>query len=373
MAEADAEPVTGRRGPADGPLPPGTILQTVTSTDRRGAESFAVDLHGALAARGREVRTVALRPGGGDAGFALPILSERGSMREAVVRLRRLARRAGCVVAHGSRTLPVSFAATAGTSTPFVYRVIGDPTYWVQARARRARVGFLLRRAAAVAVYYREAAERLVAQYALPRDSVHVIPKGVDLDRFPRATAEERAAARHALELPDDVPVAAYVGALSVEKDPALAVRVALDLPDLHLLLVGGGPLRPELEERAAPAGRRVRFLGRMADPRPAVAAADVLILPSRTEGVPSVAIEAALAGRPVVATAVGGVPQVVDDGRTGFLFEPGDLAGARRALESALHQRVQLGDEAARRAREAFDLTRTAAAWDELLAAVAR
>lgn len=359
-----AEPVT-ERPPARAGAP---VLQVVTSTDRRGAESFAVDLGPALSALGREVHTVALRPGGGDAAFPLPVLSERGSLREAVVRLRRERAGVGCVVAHGSRTLLASFAATVGTPTPFVYRLIGDPAYWASTPARRARVGFLLRRAAAVAVYYQSAADQLVRQYRLPSAKVHVIPKGVDLARFPTIAADERADARRRFGIDASTPVAAFVGALSAEKDPLLAVRLAEERTDLRVLVVGDGPLRPEVAARAAATDRRVELVGRLADPRPAVAAADVVVLPSRSEGVPSVAIEAALAGLPVVATEVGGVPEVVHDRRTGRLFEPGDVAGARRALDDALAHRLEWGAEGARRARADFDLERTAAAWNELL-----
>jgi glycosyltransferase involved in cell wall biosynthesis len=349
------------------------ILQVVTSDHRRGAESFAVDLGEALRRRGRAVETVALRPSHADNAFDLPILSPQGSTREAVTRLRRAARSAGVVVAHGSRTLPLSFAATVGTSTPFVYRVIGDPTYWVSTRLRRARVKFLLRRAAGVAVYYQRAADQLVRQYGIAPERLHVIAKGVHLDRYPVISPPERAAARRRFALADDAPVAVFVGSLSDEKDPALAVQLAIERSDLHLLVVGDGPRRVDLTATAASAGDRVTFLGHQADPRDAMAAADLLVLPSRTEGVPSVAIEAGLGGLPVIATDVGGNPEVVVDDRTGVLFSPGDTAGAVDALGRALAERERLGAEAARVCRERFDLERTAADWDALLQRVGR
>jgi glycosyltransferase involved in cell wall biosynthesis len=117
---------------------------------------------------------------------------------------------------------------------------------------------------------------------------------------------------------------------------------------DAVLCLVGDGPDRPQLEQRAHELGviRDTLFLGYQEDVAPFYAAFDALILPSSNEGTPVSAIEALAAGRPVVATRVGGVPDVVQDGEDGFLVEPGatdDLAErlARLAHEPELRERM--------------------------------
>src|SRR5436190_5846488 len=95
---------------------------------------------------------------------------------------------------------------------------------------------------------------------------------------------------------------------------------------DAVLCMVGDGPDRPQLERRAHELGvvRDTLFLGYQKDVAPFYAAFDALVLPSSNEGTPVSAIEALAAGRPVVATRVGGVPDVVQEGKDGFLVEPG-------------------------------------------------
>jgi glycosyltransferase involved in cell wall biosynthesis len=106
---------------------------------------------------------------------------------------------------------------------------------------------------------------------------------------------------------------------------------------DAVLCMVGDGPDRPELERRAHELGvvRDTLFLGYQEHVAPFYAAFDALVLPSSNEGTPVSAIEALAAGRPVVATRVGGVPDVVEDGEDGFLVEP----GATDALTDRLTQ----------------------------------
>src|SRR5258707_9646959 len=118
---------------------PGRILHVVASTDRRGAETAAVDLAGALEGLGQSGVVVALAPG--DAGgLDIPVLGPARFSAHGLAGLRRHARRSAGVVAHGSSTLPAVAAVTLGTGVPFVYRSIGDPRAWVTTAARRTRV-----------------------------------------------------------------------------------------------------------------------------------------------------------------------------------------------------------------------------------------
>jgi glycosyltransferase involved in cell wall biosynthesis len=159
---------------------------------------------------------------------------------------------------------------------------------------------------------------------------VRVIPNGV---RLPERMAEEAAQA-HVL----------FAGRLSAEKGIADLVEAARDLP---LVVAGDGPLRDLVPDALGFVAHD--RLERLYDD------AAVVVLPSYREGLPLAVIEAMAHGRPVVATRVGGIPELVEDGVTGFLVEPGDRDGLRAALERLLGDpalRRRMGAEARRRVR---------------------
>ena len=140
-------------------------------------------------------------------------------------------------------------------------------------------------------------------------------------------------------------------------------------LPDTQLLIGGDGPLAEAVAERArrAAPGRVIRA-GAVSDPAALLAAADALVLPSRTEGIPAVAIEAALAGLPVVASRVGGLPEVVVHGETGMLVDGPTPVRLAQALDAALADGAALGAAARAHCLGRFALTTVAAQWHELL-----
>ncbi len=148
-----------------------------------------------------------------------------------------------------------------------------------------------------------------------------------------------RAEARRELGLPLDTPVVGWVGRLSGEKDPLLAVEAfaAASVPQAHLCFIGDGPLLEACRARAAARGvsERVHLDGARPEAARYLAAFDLLLLSSRTEGTPMTILEAAMAGVPIVATAVGGVPDVVCS--DGILVPSGDVDAMGRALSSAL------------------------------------
>jgi glycosyltransferase involved in cell wall biosynthesis len=342
------------------------LLQVVTTTQRRGAEVFAADLEVALARRGWDVETVALED---------PRRDAAGTGRLDPARLGELRRRAGTVdvvAAHGSTTLVAVAAATAGTSTPFVYRSIGDPAHWSAAGLRRLRSTALLRFAAAVVVLWPGAATTLRARRGLDPQRIRVIPNGAPAGRGHVAGDHARARARAELGLAPEGPVIVFVGALSAEKRVDRAVRALVTLEDARLVVVGDGPLRDDLEDlarRLAPG--RVRFTGAFDDVGPAYAAADALVLPSTTEGMPAVLIEAALSGVPAVATDVGGVAEVVVDGCTGALVDRSG-AGLAPAVASVAADRDRLGAAARQHCLARFEIEVVADRWHELLHDVA-
>ena len=121
----------------------GSILHIVASTDRRGAETFAVDLSARLAALGWRSETVALAPGR-SGGLDLESLGDAPLSLRTLQRLRRRTRSSNVVVAHGSTTLPACALALSGSGRPFVYRNIGDPYHWATSRLRRLRTAAFL-------------------------------------------------------------------------------------------------------------------------------------------------------------------------------------------------------------------------------------
>jgi glycosyltransferase involved in cell wall biosynthesis len=203
----------------------------------------------------------------------------------------------------------------------------------------------------------------------VPANRVVVIPNGVDGRRFPLPSAAERAAARLDLGLESAGSTVLCLGALSPEKRVDLAIRAVSTLDGVSLLVVGEGPERGRLQALAASVGRgKVRLLGATDRPQQAFAAADVVVIPSDTEGQPSVAIEAGLSGLPVVATRVGGLAEVVQDGRSGFLVAPGDHAALAEAIRAALGQPDEMGAAGRRHCLARFDLSHVADAWHQLL-----
>ncbi len=139
-----------------------------------------------------------------------------------------------------------------------------------------------------------------------------------------------------------DKPVLLYVGRLSAEKDIPRLKQIFSTIPDMRLAIVGDGPLRQNLERHFR--GTCTVFTGYLEgeDLAAAYASADLFVLPSKTETLGLVLLEAMASGCPVVACRAGGVPDAVDDGETGFLFEPDDnesfAAAVRRAYDCNGH-----------------------------------
>jgi glycosyltransferase involved in cell wall biosynthesis len=211
-------------------------------------------------------------------------------------------------------------------------------------------------RVGAVPVAISHAVKRSLQRvYRLPH--VPVVPNGIPVKKYQNAGLL-RDHARAALHLPEDAVVFGCFARLAPQKNHAGLLDAFVQGPGrdprAHLLLVGDGPLGAELRAQAQAAGlERVQFLGEQADVVPLLAATDVVVLASSWEGSPLAIMEGLAAGRAVVATAVGGVPELIQAGRTGFLVPP----ASPRALAHAL-QRVFL-DAALRE-----ELGRAGALW---------
>jgi glycosyltransferase involved in cell wall biosynthesis len=165
-----------------------------------------------------------------------------------------------------------------------------------------------------------------------------VIHNGCDLTRFD-PTRQAPVALRNSLDFSEGDRILLVVGRLETQKGH----RVLLDampfvrrrFPAVRLVCVGDGALRGQLEAQAAALGilESVRFVGYRSDMPDWLALADAVVLPSFFEGLPLIAIESLAAGRPMVATAVDGTPEVVVDGKTGLTVPPGDPGLLAEAL----------------------------------------
>ncbi len=182
-------------------------------------------------------------------------------------------------------------------------------------------------------------------QDGIPASRLVVIPSAVD----PAASESGREDLRTRLGLPATGQLVITLGALTPEKDHSTlvlaAARLVQDLPDVHWIIVGDGPLRRDLEQQIAGLGigHRVHLSASVDDPHQALAGADLFVLSSTSEGLGSSVLAAMACGVPVVATRVGGIPELVGT-------EGGLLVAPRSPAELADGMRLVLGDAALRR-----------------------
>ena len=182
---------------------------------------------------------------------------------------------------------------------------------------------------------------------------IHVVPSGVLPGRL-----EDAAGPTHDPLEPIPRPRVIFVGRLHPQKHVDVLVRAAARMPGVSVVLVGDGPERPGLERLANQLRftRRVHLLGFVPHGQVAslLGASDVLAMPSRYEELGTALLEGMQAGLPIVASATGGIPQVIEHGRTGLLVPPGDPEALAAALMRILRDRTlaaRLGDAASREA----------------------
>lgn len=219
--------------------------------------------------------------------------------------------------------------------------VIVAHEHWSSKAPREVWVDRLLYRLTDRILVPSHASKQLVMEMeGIPSRYLDVTYNGVDISRFSQKA--ESATVRQELGLGPEDFVVGTVGRLSADKggqDDLLwaATELRKSHPRARLLIIGDGPLRPDLEKYAAELGmldaQAAIFTGTRNDVDRLLGAMDVFVLPSHMEALPIAVLEAMSMCLPVVATRVGGVPEVVQDGSTGLLVEPGDRPGMRDAL----------------------------------------
>lgn len=356
------------------------ILHVLPTLECRGAQAFARELVIGLSAHGGiEQSLLVLFPGDDAIDMAATgVPLHKLAARNAAARLHGLAGalrriRPSIVLAHGGTPLKYAVLARCRGAGPIiVYRKIGLVDPWLE-QNRRLKLIFLrwlTRRADAISTVGIATRTEAIKLFGAKPERVRVIYRGVAAERFVvPPVARERT--RQALAIAPAARVMIAVGALGWEKNQAAMLRilkrVRREIPEVILLLVGDGPERSALERLADKLGvaNAVRFLATRTDVPELLAAADLFLLSSWTEGVPGVLIEAGLAGLPCVTWAVAGAGEVVQDGVSGRVTPFEDETALGRAVIEVLKDpgRARAMGEAGRRfCRERFAIQRCVA-----------
>lgn len=366
------------------------VLHVAESAGWAGGEAYLLKLAAALDPARFRLEVVVPEPGPlvarlGALGVATHEVALAGRLVSpaalgALVRVLR-ARAPAIVQSHGARSNVYTRLAARLARVPVVLSTVHNSLFDYEVSPLRRRLYVAAERwtsglADRVVAVSDAVARDLVQRYGLPPARVVTVKNGIDADAF--AAARPPAAVRAELGLgPGDRPIG--VAARMTEQKghahlldalPAVLARV----PAVVCVLIGDGPLRGELEARARALGvaGRCRFVGARADVADLVAALEIVALPSRSEGLPFALLEAMALGKPVVATTVGGCPEVVEDGRTGWLVPPGDAGALARAILGLLEDPEAaraMGARGAARVRAEFSLARMVGALETLYA----
>ena len=347
-----------------------------------GAERMMVVLGDELLRRGHEV--IPVLPTGRNP-WMVDQFTERGAPPEmftaregsadlkCLVQMIGILRRRRVQVAHTHEFFTSVYGGAAArlTRTPHIITMHGG-RYYASSRHRRAALRWSARGSQAVVGVSASTATELAERLRLPPKKVHVVHNGVRPERGIRDPV------RRELGLSDDETLVVAVGNLYPVKAHIVLLRALASIgtgptsPRWHVAIAGRGEeeglLRAYAAERVIE--DRVHILGYRADIANILAAADIYAMPSLSEGLPMALIEAMFAERPVIASRVGGIPEVITDGLEGLLVEPGDAdalaAGLTRLFaEPALRARMAAAGN--RRAYDRFSVERMVDAYERL------
>jgi len=362
-SERSVEPVTERSAHVDAVPRPARLLYLRDTLTVCGPGKTILNTWKTIDRSRYELTIVATRPEPGarnaliDAALAqqataIPMPIGRGVDLIAVARVIRLLRehRIDVLQTHDAQTRRIGVIAAALTGVRHITSVHG----WIfndrKERAAKWLDARLIRQADAVIAVSDRLKQELEAA-GVPPQKITVLRNAILLRDY--AVAGNAASARQEFGIRDDQPVISIVGRLSLEKGHETFLQAAAEIakshPNLRCLIVGDGPLERALRQRVQELGLtdHVLFTGHRSQLADIYAATDVLVISSLTEGIPNVLLEAFAHGKPAVATSVGGVPEVLEDGRTGWLVDVGDQHAIARHVVRLLDTptlRTQMG-----------------------------
>lgn len=346
------------------------ILQLVIGGDVAGGQVVALQIARAARARGDDVAFVAPRPGSFvelalHEGFRVHRLAlGRTFQLGRAAALARLLRRERTDLLHTHALAAANVLARLGArlaGVPVVAHLHIENRFRAPTAPLLRRLDSATARLCARLVAVSDDTRRAYERQGYPAGRIEVVHNGVELDGAWPATDGVRAE----LGIPAGAPLVGEIARLCEVKGQRELIHALPLLPEARVLFVGGdlergGAFKRALERDAERLGVRDRvvFTGHRHDARRLLAELDVLVLPAWTEGLPLVVLEAMAQRRPVVATPVGGTPEVVADGETGLLVPPRDpaaLAGALRRLLDDPDLRRRMGEAGRRRVAERF------------------
>lgn len=356
------------------------ILQIIDSFSYGGAERLLATLNGVAPAVGLDMTVASLSPFTEERTASLPVLDAAG-LQPSFVGVRKLLdpkgiplltkaiKASGCEVVH-------AHLGTSATLVPIAARIAGVPCISTLHHLPKPKTGkgdrlksWLCIRSAErghslvfVSDAARHAAEGI---YGPARPSWRTLHNGVDISAFSPVAGGVPEPLPADIDVPAGAPVVSIVAAVREPKGHEYAFTawetVRQKVPGATLLVVGDGPHLPTLRARA---GAGIVFTGAREDVPAILRGSTLALLPSLTEALPTSLIEAAASGLAVVATTVGGTPEVVEHGETGILVEPRDADGLAAGLIDLLidsGRRERYGSAGRRLAEDRFDLRRWA------------
>ncbi|WP_213601746.1 glycosyltransferase [Pseudoxanthomonas japonensis] len=346
---------------------PASIVHVVDSLEVGGLERVVTDLAIAQQAAGSRVTVFSIADSAGfvpvleAAGIPVLMGGKSGTLdRKVLARLRQAALGQRVQVVHAHNFVPNYYAALALLGTWRRPALVGT-CHDMGMRLANARLRRLYRlsllRTQRVAMVGRQVHERFVGEGYVRAEDAETLLNGIPLAPF-AGSPQRREEARRRLGLGETDLIIGHVGRLVELKNQKALIdclpALASEFPQLRLVLVGEGPTRDALQAQAASLGvsDRVMLAGARHDISDLLPAFDVFALPSFTEGLSIALLEACASGLAIVATAVGGNPEVIQDGVSGRLVTVGDTA----ALQAALRELLASPDLRARRGASARD-----------------
>lgn len=203
----------------------------------------------------------------------------------------------------------------------------------------------------------------------IPPDRLVYVENGVEVDRLDKSGAGK---VRKELQLPEGTTILGMTGRLSKEKGHKYLFSAIQNMENVIIIVVGSGPLESRLKKLAENLNitKKVVFVGFKTNVNDYLAAMDIFLLPSLTEGLPLSLLEAMAAEKPIIASQVGGIPTVIEDRKTGLLVKPRDPVALKKAISTFIEDKdlaVRLALNARNLAVERFSLEKMAKTYESL------